>query len=77
MAESDFTTPPKSKPQILCDELNTIAARLAGVEDVLREIDNDMQTGNILHLMADIARDANDRLGIAAISVRDLQEPIA
>jgi hypothetical protein len=75
MTDDTIAAPTKSKPTLICDELHTVAARLAGVASVLRSFsDNvDGETGNALHLMLDIVADANSRICIAADRVSNLR----
>lgn len=73
----DHSTPlEKSEPVALCDQLHRIAARLAGLEDVLRRVYDDCgaEAGNILHLMADVAAETNHQLCLVADRVSDMQQ---
>lgn len=73
MANANNTT--KSTPVILCGELHEVAARLAGVEEILLElVESPEGRGNSLHLMAAVVADANKQICLAADRVSKLQK---
>jgi hypothetical protein len=74
MANDTIAAPTKSEPVVLCDELHTIAGRLAGVESILRRFSDivDAEAGNALHLVMDVVADANHRICVTADRVGKL-----
>lgn len=75
MAETNFTPSIKEESHALWDELGTIAARLAGVEDILRNTaESPADAGNTLFLLADVVANMNEQIDIASGRVRKLGE---
>ncbi len=73
MVKSVSMVTKKSEAVTLCDDLHAIAARLAGVEEVLREMgEKPAGRGNTLHLLAGVVATANDQICRAADRVSDL-----
>lgn len=73
MAKSNSTVPPIGDPLDLSHQLHAIAARLAGLSDILRNVADDTGAGNTLQLMADVAAEANSQLCLCADRVRNLR----
>jgi hypothetical protein len=67
MADANNTAPTEPTRRSISDDLNGIAARLAGVTDALRLVgDNPEDAGSIIHLMADVCERANEQICMTA-----------
>ena len=79
MAKSNGTAPAvpdQLSVKAISDDLHDIAARLAGLESVLRRISNDgdAELGNALHLMSEVAAQANHQICLCADRVSDFMK---
>lgn len=72
-ASINSTVSQKDEALALWNEFNAIAARMAGVEDILRNsIESAADAGNTLYLLADVVANMNEQICLASDRVRRL-----